>query len=156
MSAACRQCTTPRGPPAAWVLQTARLDCANMEAASSGSKHFEPSPVCTGEFQTLGPTGTCVCIDGYRDKPCTPYIGDCTDAYNRGLYNDTMVVEVYPLLAQQPFRVNCKMKSNVRTYIMDHNSDALLNFNRSFNVITSWGSETCPPTIGWGWRRFTS
>lgn len=44
-----------------------------------------------------------------------------------------MVVEVYPLLAQQPFRVNCKMKSNVRTYIMDHNSDALLNFNRSFN-----------------------
>ncbi|PVD39551.1 hypothetical protein C0Q70_02186 [Pomacea canaliculata] len=79
----------------------------------------------------------------------------CTDAYNRGLYNDTMVVEVYPLLAQQPFRVNCKMKSNVRTYIMDHNSDALLNFNRSFNVITSWGSETCPPTIGWGWRSKT-
>lgn len=34
-------------------LQTARLDCANMEAASSGSKHFEPVSLILVSFITI-------------------------------------------------------------------------------------------------------
>lgn len=113
---------------------TSRIDCSNMDRLdSTQGNYYEIPVVCVNEGEVPGPGGKCVCGEGYRGKPCQPYIGDCAEGFQRANFTDKTIQMIFPLAAPQPFPVYCRLLTDLpRTYIMERRKGDV-NFNRNFS-----------------------